>query len=136
MTKKYLDELTYKVIGCCITVHNALGPGLLESVYHKCLLEEFKYQGIRFSSELIVPIEYRNVQLDALLRADFLVEDCLVIELKAVEAVLPIHEAQLITYLKLLDAPKGILVNFNCTNIFHNGQKTYVTEKYKYLDEK
>ena len=135
MTKKYLDALTYEFIGCCITVHSALGPGLLESVYHRCLEEELRYQKIKFQSELIVPVVYRNLEIQAQLRADFYIENCLVVELKAVDAIQPIHEAQLMTYLKLLESPKGILINFNCTNIFRQGQKTYVTEMYRNLDD-
>ncbi|TVQ51098.1 MAG: GxxExxY protein [Saprospirales bacterium] len=135
MTKKYLDELTYKIIGCCINVHSALGPGLLESVYHKCLEEEFRHQKIKFQSELIVPVVYRNLEINAQLRADFYIENCLVVELKAVDGIQPVHEAQLLTYLKLLESPKGILINFNCVNIFRQGQKTFVTEKYRNLDD-
>ncbi len=135
MTKKYLDDLTYKVIGCCINVHNTLGPGLLESVYQKCLQEEFKYQKIKYQSELIVPVTYRNLEINAQLRADFYIDNCLVMELKAVDAIQPVHEAQLLTYLKLLESPKGILINFNCVNIFRKGQKTFVTEKYRNLDD-
>lgn len=93
MTKKYLDDLTYKVIGCCINVHNTLGPGLLESVYQKCLQEEFKHQKIKYQSELIVPVTYRNLEINAQLRADFYIENCLVVELKAVDAIQPVHEA-------------------------------------------
>lgn len=136
MTKKQIDDLTYNIIGCCINVHNALGPGLLESVYHKCLIEEFSFQKIKFQSELIVPVVYRDKEVKAQLRADFFIENTIVLELKAVDLLHPIHEAQLMTYLKLLDAPKGILVNFNSTNIFHNGQKTFVTENYRALKDK
>ncbi len=135
MTKKYLDELTYKIIGCCINVHSALGPGLLESVYHKCLEEEFRHQKIKFQSELIVPVVYRNLEINAQLRADFYIENCIVVELKAIDGIQPVHEAQLLTYLKLLESPKGILINFNCVNIFRQGQKTFVTEKYRNLDD-
>lgn len=132
MTKKQIDDLTYDIIGCCISVHSALGPGLLESVYHKCL-EEFRFQKIKFQSELVVPVVYRKIEVNAQLRADFFIENTIVLELKAVDLIHPIHEAQLMTYLKLLEAPKGVLVNFNSTNIFHNGQKTFVTEKYRAL---
>ena len=136
MTKKYLDDLTYKIIGCCISVHSELGPGLLESVYHRCLEEEFRHQKVKFQSEVIVPVVYRGLELNTQLKADFYIDNCLVLELKAVEGIHPVHEAQLLTYLKLLEAPKGILVNFNCTNIFREGQKTYITEKYRNLDDK
>ena len=135
ITKKHLDELTYKVIGAAIDVHKELGPGLLESVYQKCLFHELQLRELYFLSELIIPIEYKGLELDADLRCDFFVDDCLVLELKAIERILPIHEAQLLTYMKLLEAPKGILINFNVSNLFKEGQKTYATEFFRYLPE-
>lgn len=133
LTKTYLDELTYQVLGCCITVHKELGAGLLESVYHQCLIEELKYNKLTFSSELTVPVSYKNIEIDTKLRADLLIEKCLVLELKAVEKMLPIFDAQLLTYMKLLKAPKGILVNFNCFNLIKDGQKTFVNEYFRAL---
>ena len=135
MTKTYLNKLTYAVIGCCIEVHKELGPGLLESVYQKCLKQEFFLNGIKYQSELYVGINYKGESLDADLRCDFLIEDLLVIEIKAMEGILPIHEAQLLTYMKLLEKPKGILVNFNCSNLFKEGQKTFVNEIFRGLNE-
>ena len=126
ITKEYLDELTYKVLGAAIEVHRELGPGLLESIYHKCLFYELQSRKIFFQSELIIPINYKGLQLDADLRCDFLIENCLVVELKAVENILSVHEAQILTYMKLLNAPKGIIINFNVTNLFKEGQKTFV----------
>jgi GxxExxY protein len=127
-----LDDLTYKLIGAAIEVNKGLGAGLLESVYHQCYEHELKLCGIEFKSEMIVPVNYKGFETSAELRSDFFVEDCIVIEIKAVETMLPIHEAQLLTYMNLLKAPKGILINFNCSNIFKNGQKTFVN---KYFDE-
>ncbi len=135
MTKKYINNLTYKIIGACIEVHRELGAGLLESVYHKCLKQEFTQQGISFQSELNIPIQYKNATIEAELRCDFLVENCIVIELKAVENIFPVHEAQILTYMKLLKIPKGILVNFNCVNLFKNGQKTFVNDLFSSLPE-
>ena len=135
MTKQYLDKLTYNVLGCCINVHKEIGPGLLESVYHKCLKAELKHHKIKFESELYVPVNYRDVEIETQLRADFYIENCLVLEIKAVDGLLPIHEAQLMTYLKLLNSPKGLLVNFNSVNIFHHGQKTIVTEDFRNLPD-
>ena len=135
MTKKILDELTYKIIGAAIKVHKSLGAGLLESVYHKCLANELNTQNIAFESEFLVPIHYNDIILDANLRCDFLVEKCIVLELKSVEEIKPIFKAQLITYMKLLNAPKGVLINFNCTNLFSNGQTTYVNELFRFLPE-
>ena len=135
VTKKYLDELTYLIIGCAIEVHRQLGPGLLESVYHKCYNQELFLKGLNFCDHVAVPIIYKNVRLDTDLRLDVFVESLIIVELKAIEGILPVHEAQLLTYMKLLKKPKGILINFNCTNIFKEGQKTLVNEYYAKLPE-
>jgi GxxExxY protein len=135
MTKSYLDNLTYKIIGAAIEVHKNLGPGLLESVYQTCLEHEFILQGINFISQPIVPIHYKGIELESNLRCDFLVSNNIVIELKSVEIIKPIFQAQLLTYMKLLEAPKGILINFNCKNIFKEGQQTFVNEYFKLLPE-
>ena len=132
-TKTYLKDLTYQVNGAAIEVHKALGPGLLENVYHKCLKHELQLRGIIFQSEMLVPVLYKGVNVQADLRCDLFVENCLVVELKAVDAVLPLFEAQLMTYMKLLKAPLGLLINFNATHIFSQGQKTYVNEYYREL---
>jgi GxxExxY protein len=129
--KIYLDNLEYTITGACIEVHKALGPGLLESVYHKCLIRELQLQNILFVSEQIVAVSYKDIILDTELRADLFIENCIVLELKSVETILPIHEAQILTYMKLLGAPKGILINFNCTNIIQNGKKPFVNEFYR-----
>ena len=132
-TKKYLDDLTYKVIGAAIEVHKHLGPGLLESVYHSCMFEELRERNIWFQSQLIVNVNFKNTTLDTNLRCDFLVEEYLVVELKSVEAIAPIHQAQVITYMKLLAVPKGLLLNFNTVNIFKNGQQTFVNQLFTQL---
>lgn len=135
ITKTYLKDLVYQVNGAAIEVHKALGPGLLESVYHKCLKNELNLRGIKFQSELLVPISYKDLTIDAELRCDFFVEEILVVELKAVEGILPIHEAQILTYMKLLNVPKGLMINFNSVHIFKQGQKTYVNELYRKLPD-
>jgi GxxExxY protein len=135
VTKSYLKDLIYKVNGAAIEVHKALGPGLLESVYHKCMKHELSLRNINFQSELIIPINYKGIDIEAELRCDLFIENVLPVELKAIEGILPIHEAQLITYMKLLEAPEGLLLNFNVTNIFNEGQKTYVNELYRDLPE-
>ena len=135
ITKTYLKDLVYQVNGAAIEVHKALGPGLLESVYHKILEKELFLRKIYFQSELIVPVYYKGLQIDTELRCDLLIENILVVELKAIEYILPVHEAQILTYMKLLDAPKGLMINFNVSNIYHEGQKTYVTESYRDLPE-
>ena len=135
MTKTYLKDLIYQVNGCAIEVHKQLGPGLLESVYHSCLKKELTIRGFDFQTELIIPINYKGLEVEAGLRCDLFVEKTLVVELKSVEKVLPIHEAQLLTYMKLLEVPIGLIINFNVTHIFKEGQKSYVNELYRYLEE-
>ena len=131
ITQTYLDELTYDVIGAAIEVHKTLGSGLLESVYQKCLEEELKYRNINFQSEKTISVIYRDKEMNVDFRCDFFIENCLVVELKSVNEMSSIFEAQLLTYMKLLKSPKGILINFNCYNIFSEGQKTYINEYFK-----
>jgi len=133
VTQKYLDELTYEVIGAAIEVHKSMGRGLLESVYHQCMKEELLHRKINFSSEIKVPVIYRSKELKIDLRCDLFIENCLVVELKAVNELHNSFDAQLLTYMKLLKAPKGVLINFNCYNIFNEGQKTLVNEYFKSL---
>ena len=133
MTQKYMDGLTYQIIGAAIVVHKELGPGLLESVYEKCLIRILNEKGLQVSYQQKVPIVFHGIYLESDLRFDIMVENQIIIEIKAVDFVLPIHEAQLLTYLKLANKPKGILLNFNCVNIFKEGQKTFVTELYSKL---
>ena len=135
ITKKYLNELTYKVIGCAIEVHKHLGPGLLESVYEKCFLKELNLRGISNKSQIRVPIEYKGLQLDTELRLDVLVENILCVELKAQECFLTIHDAILLSYMQMLQKPKGILISFHCVNIFKDGQKTFVNNLFSLLPE-
>ncbi len=136
VTQKDIDELTYRIIGCAIELHKELGPGLLESVYEKCFLKELQLQGLHATSQQPVPVEYKGVSLGVNLRYDVLVENLIVVELKSQEAILPVHEAVILTYMKMLQVPKGIIINFNCTNIFKNGQKTMVNELYSRLPMK
>lgn len=133
ITKTYLKNLVYRVTGAAIEVHKSLGPGLLESVYHKCLKHELSIRNIHFQSELKVPVMYKGIDIDTELRCDLFVENILTVELKAVEYVLPVHEAQILTYMKLLESPEGLLINFNVVNLFSDGQKTYVNELYRNL---
>ncbi|MBI4647889.1 MAG: GxxExxY protein [Bacteroidia bacterium] len=133
ITQKYLDELTYKIIGCAIEVHKHLGPGLLESVYEKCFIRELGLCELHYRSQQKVPINYKDIYLDADLRYDVLVENLIIVDLKSMDGILPIHEAILLTYMKMLSKPKGIIINFNCTNIFKEGQRTLVNEIYAAL---
>jgi GxxExxY protein len=108
-----ISGLTDNIIGAAIEVHKALGPGLLESAYEECLAHELSCARIFFERQVPLPIIYRSIQLDCGYRIDFLVESQIVLELKALEALQPIHEAQLLTYLKLGGWPIGLLINFN-----------------------
>ncbi|NOX48243.1 MAG: GxxExxY protein [Chlorobi bacterium] len=130
-TKTYLKDLVYKVTGAAIEVHKSLGPGLLESVYHKCMKHELKLRGIKFESEIYVPINYKGLALDTELRCDLFVENILPVELKATEGINPLHEAQTMTYMNLFHVPEGLLLNFNVTNLYRDGQRTYVNELYR-----
>jgi len=113
-------ELTERIIGAAIEVHRGLGPGLLESAYQSCLAKEFELQKIPFEREVPVPVVYKGMQVDCSYRLDFLVDRKVVIEIKAVNAMAPIFEAQLITYLKLTGYPVGLLINFN-VKLLKNG---------------
>ena len=135
LTKTYLKDLTYKVTGAAIEVHKRLGPGLLESIYHKCLAKELELRKISFKSEYKIPYNYKGFDLDIELRCDFLIDGILVVELKAIESILPVHEAQILTYMKLLEAPKGLMLNFNVENLYYDGQKTYVNQIFQNLPE-
>ena len=108
-----LNELSRKVIGACIEIHRELGPGLLESAYEECLAYELSRARLRFERQRPLPVRYKEVRLDCGYRLDFVVENELIIELKAVSELLSIHEAQLLTYLKLEGKALGLLINFN-----------------------
>lgn len=133
VTQSYLTDLTYKINGACIEVHKILGAGLLESVYHKCLEEEFRLRDISFKSELKIPVNYKGKEMDCDFFCDFLVEDLIVIELKSVTQLNDIHRAQLLNYINLMKKPKGILINFNVKNLYHDGQETFVNKYYDML---
>jgi len=113
LEKDQLDALTEQIIGAAIGVHRELGPGLLESAYEACLDYDLKQIGLRTEHQKPVPLVYREVRLDCGYRLDLLVEDVVIVEVKAAEQLLPIHEAQLISYLKLYGSPVGLLINFH-----------------------
>ena len=106
------DDLSRQVIGAAIEVHRLKGPGLIESIYERCLLRELELRGIGAVNQRLVRIEYKGLVFDESLRFDVLVEGCLLLELKCVQEVLPIHKAQLLSYMKLLDIPLGLIINF------------------------
>ena len=135
ITKSFLNDLSYKIIGCAIEVHKQLGPGLLESVYLECMKKELFLRSMNFICQLLVPINYKGLLIDADYRLDLLIENSIVVELKAIEGLLPVHEAQLLTYMKLLQKPKGVLINFNCTNIVKEGSKQMVNEFFSALPD-
>jgi len=108
-----IEEVARQIVDAAIKVHRALGPGLLESAYQKCLAYELRKRGLRVECEVLQPVIYEDVKIDAGYRIDMLVEDCVIIENKTVEKLLPIHQAQLLTYLKLRDCRLGFLLNWN-----------------------
>lgn len=112
-TDEELNSLTEIIIGCAIEVHRNLGPALLESTYEECLSYELQIAGLMFERQVNLPVKYNEKYLDCAYRIDIVVEKLIVIELKSVEVTLPIHEAQLLTYLKLSDIRTGLLINFN-----------------------
>lgn len=133
ITQSYLTDLTYRITGACIEVHKILGPGLLESVYHKALKEEFNLREIKFVAEFPIEVLYKWKSLDCAFRCDFLIEDIMVLEIKSVKSFDDIHRAKLLNYMGLLKVPKGILINFNVSNIYHEGQETLVNKYYGQL---
>jgi GxxExxY protein len=119
------DKLSNRVIGCALEVHRYLGPGLLESTYEQCLAHELKMAGIPFKLQCPLPVEYKGIKLDCGYRIDLLIDDSIIVELKSVEKILPIHKAQLLTYMKLSGISIGLLMNFNVEYI-KNGIKRMV----------
>jgi len=117
VTQKYISGISYKIIGCAIEVHKQLGPGLLESVYEACFIDELQSAGLSVRSQIYVPLIYKGKDLGGQLKLDLLVENLIIVENKAVEIMIPLYEAQLLSYLKLAGKPKGLLINFNAVNI-------------------
>jgi len=113
------EELTGQIIGAAIEVHRVLGPGLLESAYEECLCHELEMRGIAFRRQVVLPVEYKGLLLSCGYRLDVVVEDQVILELKAVEKLMPIHDAQLLTYLKLSGKRVGLLINFNVELLKH-----------------
>jgi len=113
MTIERYNELSKIILDSCIAVHKEMGPGLLETVYELCLLKELEMRGIHAKNQVILPLAYKGIELSKDFKIDILVEDEIIVELKAVEFVLPVHKAQIISYLKLSDKRLGFLVNFN-----------------------
>lgn len=106
-------ELSHEVIGAAIEVHRLKGPGLLESIYEKCLMRELDLRGLTAVNQRLIKVEYKGLVFEEPLRLDVLVENCLLLELKSVQEILPIHKAQLMSYMKLIDVPLGLIINFH-----------------------
>ena len=119
-----INELTGEVIGAAIEVHKVLGPGLLENVYERCLCRELELRGVTHESQKALPVNYKGVELDCGYRMDIFVSNELIVELKACDRLLPVHEAQLLTYLKLTKTKLGLLINFNVP-LLKNGIKRF-----------
>ncbi|MES2680740.1 MAG: GxxExxY protein [Bacteroidota bacterium] len=132
ITQKYVNDVAYKVVGCAIEVHKHLGPGLLESVYHTCLADEFRNCNLNFQAQMWLPVKYKSKKLEGALRLDFLIENLVVLELKAVDIIIPVYKAQLLSYLKLSKMPKGLLINFHSENIVQQ-MVPLVTEEFSKL---
>jgi len=120
-----VNEITEKIIGAAIAVHKELGPGLLESAYEACLIYELAQNGLKVESQKPLPVSYRGVHIDCGYRIDLLVEDQIILELKSVEKLEPIHEAQILSYLKLSGYKIGLLINFN-VSLLKNGIRRFV----------
>ncbi|SHG32162.1 GxxExxY protein [Chryseobacterium sp. OV279] len=117
MTKAEVTQLSYDIIGCAIKVHKELGPGLLESVYELCLAYELKERGFFVDQQISTKINYGKIEIETPLKVDLLVNNTIIIEIKTVESLLPVHQAQLMTYMKILKKPQGLLINFYTDNI-------------------
>ena len=134
MTKKKVTQLSYEIIGLAIKVHKELGAGLLESIYEDCLKYELEKNGYDVKQQLTVPIIYDNKIMETKLIVDLLVNDTIVVELKAIEETLPIHEAQLLTYMKVLKKPQGLLINF-FSKLITKSMKPFVNEYFNMLHD-
>jgi GxxExxY protein len=132
MTKKEITQLSYEITGFAIKVHKTLGPGLLESIYEECLKIELIKNGYDVKQQLYTTIHYEGVDIETKLVVDLLVNDTIVLELKAIEEILPIHEAQLLTCMKVLKKPQGLLINFFTDNITKS-LKPFINEYFKEL---
>jgi GxxExxY protein len=117
ITQKLINDISYQIVGCAIEVHKHLGSGLLESVYQTCLIEELISNQLTVQSQIYVPVYYKGKDLGGQLKLDLLVENLVIVELKAVDIMIPLYKAQLLSYLKLAGKPKGLLINFHAENI-------------------
>ncbi|MCY1660726.1 MULTISPECIES: GxxExxY protein [Chryseobacterium] len=133
VTQKFINDLSYKIVGACIEVHKQAGPGLYEDVYHKCLEREFEILGLKYKSELEIPFSYKGKLIDCKLKCDFLIENLVVLEIKSVSEIHQIHKAQTMNYMNLLKVPRSILVNFNVINLYYEGYESFASKIFKTL---
>ena len=124
-SREELNEISGRIIECAINVHKELGPGMLEKAYEVCLVYELTRHGFKVESQVVLPIHYQNIKLDAGYRIDLLVEDEVIVELNAIDRLLPVHEAQLLSYLRMSDLRLGLLINFN-NKLLRDGIKRVV----------
>lgn len=134
MTKREVTQLSYEITGFAIKVHQTLGPGLLENIYEKCLFHELQKNGFEVKQQLNIPVFYDNLVINTKLKLDLLVNDSVVVELKTVTTILPVHEAQILTYMKLVQAPQGLLINFFTDNIVKS-MKPFVNDYFSMLED-
>ena len=127
ITKKQVTQLSYDITGLAIKVHKNLGPGLLESIYETCLKYELERNGYTVKQQIVADIVYDGLLIETPLRIDLLVNDLVIVELKTVEEIKPVHQAQLLTYMKMLEKPQGLLINFFTDNIIKS-MKPFVNE--------
>ena len=120
-----INDLTGEIIGCCIEIHRVLGPGMLESAYEECLAYELNKAGLLFERQKSIPIRYKEIDIEYGYRMDFVVENLVVVELKSVEAISPVHTAQILTYMKFAKKDAGLLINFN-VSLLKNGIKRFL----------
>jgi GxxExxY protein len=134
ITKKQVTQLSYDITGLAIKVHKNLGPGLLESIYETCLKYELERNGYTVKQQIVADIVYDGLLIETPLRIDLLVNDLVIVELKTVEEIKPVHQAQLLTYMKILEKPQGLLINFFTDNIIKS-MKPFVNEYFTALPE-
>ncbi|MBP7973519.1 MAG: GxxExxY protein [Kaistella sp.] len=134
ITKKQVTQLSYDITGLAIKVHKNLGPGLLESIYETCLKYELERNGYTVKQQIVADIVYDGLLIETPLRIDLLVNDLVIVELKTVEEIKPVHQAQLLTYMKILEKPQGLLINFFTDNITRS-MKPFVNEYFTSLPD-
>lgn len=132
LMKKYVKDLSYQIMNAAIEVHNELGPGLLESIYEDCLDYELNLRGYNVKRQVIAPVIYKEYKREVPLKLDLLVNELVAVELKTVDCLFPIHEATLLSYMKLLKVPQGLLINFHSYKLIES-YKPFVNEYYSML---